>query len=120
MEKLSKLTWWKWLTMGILVYVIIGAFLFDVPRLPILNEGIRNLHFHVPMWFAEVTLMAISLYHSVVLLRQLDPELERVGNPLIIDAKAREAAAIGLVFNLLGLITGILWSRVSWAEDQAA
>jgi|TARA_B110000908_G_C10152082_1_gene401821 heme exporter protein C len=39
----------KLLVFILLFYTIIGGFLIDVPRLDILNETIRALHFHVPM-----------------------------------------------------------------------
>ena len=111
---------YKILGVGLVLYAIIYGLTSTLPDLAPLQQSSRNMFFHVPMWFAEVTLMAISLYHSVRLLRLLDPDLERVENPLIADAKAREAAAVGLLFNFLGLVTGIIWSRVSWAEDRPA
>ena len=107
MEKLSKLTWWKWLTMGILVYVIIGAFLFDVPRLPILNEGIRNLHFHVPMWFGMTIMFLTSVVYAIRYLRT---------NDLKYDVYSSELAGVGLFFGVLGITTGMVWARFTWGE----
>ena len=42
-----KLNWWKLLTILLVFYTIIGGLLFNVPRLPILNETIRALYFHL-------------------------------------------------------------------------
>jgi heme exporter protein C len=43
--------WWKVTCVLLLAYTIIGGLLLPVPRLSIVNETIRNLYFHVPMWF---------------------------------------------------------------------
>ena len=48
MRYLIRSDWWKWLTMALVIYTIVGGFLMPAPRLPILNETVRNLHFHVP------------------------------------------------------------------------
>lgn len=47
-----KKWWWKIVCIVLLVYTITGGLLMDVPRVRILNETIRNLYFHVCMWFA--------------------------------------------------------------------
>ena len=57
--------WWKILTIVLVLYVIIGGLLFPVPRLPILNETIRNLYFHVPMWFGMMILLLASVVSSI-------------------------------------------------------
>ena len=57
--------WWKILGAVLVLYSTIAGLLTGVPRLPILNESIRNLYFHVPMWFAMVVLFSNSIYFSV-------------------------------------------------------
>ncbi|NDC42705.1 MAG: ABC transporter permease, partial [Chitinophagia bacterium] len=42
------------------MYTIIAGFLAQVPDMNILNETIRNLYFHVPMWFTMIVLFAIA------------------------------------------------------------
>jgi len=79
----------------------------DVPRLNILNETIRALYFHVPMWFGMVTLFSISVYYSILYLRKPSPELDR---------KAVESANVGLVFGILGMLTGMLWANYAWGS----
>lgn len=79
------------------------AFLF--PDRNILNESIRNLFFHVPMWFTMMLLMTISVVMSV---RHL-----RTGS-LDHDGAALAAVHVGLLFAVLGLITGSIWARVTW------
>ncbi|HRH39232.1 MAG TPA: cytochrome c biogenesis protein CcsA, partial [Flavobacteriales bacterium] len=75
------------------------------PNRNILNESIRNLFFHVPMWFTMVVLMSIGVWKSILVLRT---------NSLQDDRAASVAVQVGLVFGVLGLITGSLWARVTW------
>jgi len=65
-------SWWKILAVVLLVYTIVGGFLMDVPRLFILNESIRNLYFHVCMWFAMMILFGVSVVYSIKYLRNQD------------------------------------------------
>ncbi|MBL7877735.1 MAG: ABC transporter permease, partial [Cyclobacteriaceae bacterium] len=58
-------TWLKILAVALLIYTVIAGFLFTVPRLNIVNETIRALYFHVPMWFGMVVLFLLSTIHSV-------------------------------------------------------
>ncbi|MDX2286296.1 MAG: cytochrome c biogenesis protein CcsA [Bacteroidia bacterium] len=109
-------------TLGALLvlYALVWGLLSPLPQL---NEGIlgqssRNIFYHVPMWFATIVLMGISLYHSIRLLRLLDPDLTPSVSPLAVDIQAREAAKIGVIFNILGLGTGMVWSRVAWAPQS--
>lgn len=78
---------------------------FGFPNRSILYESIRNLHFHVPMWFTMIVLMGISVFQSIKVLGS---------NSLDRDLAAEMAVRIGLVFCVLGLITGALWARATW------
>ncbi len=78
---------------------------FFFPNLNRLDESVRNLHFHVPMWFAMIVLMGISVVRSILALST---------NSLHHDRAALSAVHIGLVFCTLGLITGALWARSTW------
>ena len=64
-----QLAWWKVVTIILLYYTVIGGFLIPVPRLHILNETIRMNYFHVPMWFAMISLFAYSVWSSIQYLR---------------------------------------------------
>ena len=44
----------KILCVLLLTFTATAGILFEVPRLPILNETIRVLYFHVPMWFTMI------------------------------------------------------------------
>jgi heme exporter protein C len=78
---------------------------FAFPFRYILYESMRNLFFHVPMWFTMIALLSWALFNNLRYLRSFD---------LKYDAIANEAVNTGLVFGVLGLITGSLWARVTW------
>ncbi len=79
----------------------------EVPRLPILNESIRNLYFHVPMWFGMIILLLVSAYHSLMFLYK---------NQLHHDRIASESALVAIGFGVLGIVTGMLWAKYTWGE----
>ena len=102
-------SWWKILSFILLVYTIIAGFLLDVPRLFILNETIRNLYFHVCMWFGMMILFGTSFYYSIKYLRGFDYRN---------DIFARNFASVGSLFGILGYATGMIWVSVTWVTDQ--
>lgn len=102
-----QLAWWKILTIVLMFYTIVGGFLMNVPRLAILNETIRNLYFHVPMWFGMILILTVSVVYSVKYLR--NPEQK-------FDDYAVESANMGIIFGILGIITGMIWARFTWGD----
>jgi heme exporter protein C len=102
-------SWWKILSFVLLAYTIIGGFLLDVPHLPILNESIRNLYFHVCMWFGMMILFIVSFIYSIKYLRTSNYRN---------DIFAVNFAAIGSFFGILGYATGIIWANYTWLTDQ--
>ena len=107
MDYLLKKDWWKWFCIALLTYTIVAGLLVPVPRLNILNETIRVLHFHVPMWFGMIFLFMASVIHAVKYLRS--------GNNNS-DAFSSELASIGLYFGVFGILSGMLWARFAWGE----
>lgn len=99
--------WWKILASGLVFYSIIGGMLFEVPHLPILHESIRCFYFHVPMWFTMVVLYLISVIYSIKYLRTGDEKH---------DFLAVELVNSGIVFGLLGLLTGMVWANYTWGD----
>jgi heme exporter protein C len=97
--------WWKILCVILLLYTIIAGFLGPVPALPILNETIRNLYFHVAMWMAMMVFFIVSVIYSVRYLGN---------NNQLFDVYALEYARTGIVFGVLGLVTGSVWARWTW------
>ena len=107
MNYLIRTSWWKWLTVGLLIYTVIGGLIFDVPRLNILNETIRVLHFHVPMWFGMIFLFLGSIISAIKFLKNGD--LSR-------DLTSSKLVEIGMWFGVFGLLTGMLWANFTWGE----
>src|SRR6187549_2572367 len=99
--------WIKIAAVVLLLYVHIAGLLFDVPRLNILNETIRALYFHVPMWFGMIGLFLLSIVHAINYLR--NPSVEA-------DRKSVEYANVGLLFGILGIFTGMLWATYTWGS----
>src|SRR5690242_15752448 len=89
----------------LLLITIIGGLLIPVPRLAILHETIRNLFFHVPMWFAMIAVLSASLYYCFRFLSSEKIEY---------DIKSEAYARIGVLFGVLGLITGSIWAKFTW------
>ena len=99
--------WWKILASVLVLYSIIAGLLVDVPALPILHESIRNLYFHVPMWFAMISLYFISVIYSVKYLSS-----GKTNDDLI----AVESVNVGIIFCFLGLASGMLWANITWGD----
>jgi heme exporter protein C len=102
-------SWWKITSVILLIYTVIAGLLFKVPDLPALEETIRNLYFHVCMWFAMMILFTISVIHSIRYLRTFD---------LKYDIYARQYATTGIVFGVLGYATGAIWMSYTWADPN--
>jgi heme exporter protein C len=99
--------WWKILGAILLIYITVGGLILDVPRLDILNETIRNLYFHVPMWFAMIVLFSISVFYSI---KSLSTKSESD------DLRAVESVNVGIIFGILGLVTGAVWAKFTWGQ----
>lgn len=98
---------YKYLAVALLVYIHLGGLMLEAPRLNILNETVRALYFHVPMWFGMVLLYSISVYYAIKFLR----------NPLSdFDLKSVEYANVGTAFGILGILTGMLWANYTWGS----
>ena len=97
--------WWKILGGVLVAYTVTGGFLMPVPRLDILNETIRNLYFHVPMWFTMIALFTAAFYYSVRHLRTGD---------LKDDIYAVQFTNTGIFFSILGMLTGMEWAQFTW------
>ena len=102
-------TWWKILCVIFLFYTFIGGLLLDVPRLSGLQETVRNLYFHVPMWFALMITLTISVIYAIIYLNT---------NNLKHDIYSRQFAAMGIIFGLLGYATGAIWMSYTWADPN--
>jgi heme exporter protein C len=97
----------KFACMILLVYTVWQGFLGQVPRQAILNETVRNLYFHVTMWFSMIFLLGTSVVHSIRYLRKGQLENDLISNAYV---------ETGLVFASLGLITGSIWAKFTWGD----
>jgi heme exporter protein C len=108
---------WKLLGLALVGYSLYAGLMFEVPRLFILNETIRNLYFHVPMWFTMIALLSGSLVYSLQFLRSGDAgkavDMSR-------DRQAKNFAEVAMVYALLGLLTGMIWAKATWGAYWTA
>lgn len=95
-------------TTALLLYVCWEGFMGEAPRNQ-LNETIRNLSFHVPMWFTMYILLLVNVIYSIRFLRS---------NDLKHDARANEYSYTGTLFGVLGIITGMWWMNFTWAQPK--
>ncbi len=59
------------------------------------------------MWFGQIGLLSLSLGYSIAYLRTQN---------LKYDLYASEYAKTGILFGILGLVTGSIWAKYSWGE----
>src|SRR3546814_128896 len=97
--------WWKLAGVLLVLYSIVGGLLFDVPELPILHETIRNLYFHVTMWFAMIAIFSYGVFCSI---RYLASGAEKW------DLASVESNNTGIFFGIMGLLTGMVWANFTW------
>ncbi len=114
MERFLKQFWWKIIGIGLLMFAIVSGLWIPLyqgdeglsfPNLPILNESIRNLLFHVPMWFSMVFLLLLSFIYSIAYLGTPDR---------MKDNYAVGFAQVGVLFGALGIFTGMVWAKSTW------
>lgn len=102
-----KKSWWKILSVACLLYAFVAGLLLPVPARPIVNESIRNLYYHVPMWFGMMILMSVSVVYSILYLRH---------SKLSYDIKGSRFASTGMLFGVLGIVTGAIWANYTWGQ----
>jgi heme exporter protein C len=97
--------WWKISGFVLVLYSLIFGMLGNVPRLDILNETIRNVYYHVPIWFAMLFQMGLSVWYAIKHLSS---------NNYNDDIISHQAAQVGLFFSVPGLLTGSVWAKFTW------
>jgi heme exporter protein C len=107
MNASMRKSWWKVLCAVFLAYTIIGGLLMPVPKLAIIHQSIRNLFFHVPMWFTMMALFFIGFVYAIKYLRS---------GALRDDIVSTQFVSVGLIFGCLGMATGMEWARFTWGE----
>ncbi|TNE82067.1 MAG: ABC transporter permease [Bacteroidetes bacterium] len=102
-----KKFWWKILGVAMVLFSIIFGLLGKVPALPILNESIRNLYFHVPMWFAMILLLLVAFIFSIISLNKGTQKA---------DLRANELTNSAIFLGVMGLLTGMIWATFTWGK----
>ncbi len=100
-----KLAWWKILSIVLLIYAFVGGLLLPAPARPIVNESIRNLYYHVPMWFGMMVIMTVSVVNAIKYLRNSN---------LQYDIISAQYGRTGVLLGILGLTTGAIWAKYTW------
>jgi heme exporter protein C len=77
------------------------------PFRTIIYETIRNLYYHVPMWFTMFAMLGLSVWYAVKYLN--------TSNELY-DLKSKAYADVGTFFGILGLLTGAIWAKHTWGD----
>lgn len=100
--------WWKILGAVLVLYAIIAGFLADVPvTLGMLDETIRNLFYHVPMWFAMIGLLFVAAVYNVLYLHKGSFKHYLIADSII---------KVCVLFGALGIITGMIWAKSTWGH----
>ena len=96
---------YKVLGVLLVAYSLIYGLLTGVPNLPIIEESIRNLFYHVSMWFAMIAMMTASFWSTILFLKT---------EKLALDRRSVSLAEMGMFFSIIGLLTGMVWAKYTW------
>lgn len=102
------INWWKITGFILVLYSIVQGLFGAIPNLPILENSIRNLFFHVPMWFTMIALLLFSFIKSIQTLNNKN------SFNLTFDAEAAIFANTAMLFGVAGLLTGMVWAKNTW------
>ncbi len=77
------------------------------PFLKILFQTIRNLFYHVPMWFSMIAVLIGGMVYSIVYLKSGMKEH---------DIVATQLTGVAMLLGVMGILTGMLWARFTWGQ----
>jgi len=105
---------WRWIWLAVTLAVLVEGFrvaLWVVPPDAAQGQAGRIIYYHVPTWAAMGLMFLANLIGSLVYLavRNRNHELAMKA-----DALAVSTAEVGVIFCLIGLVTGSLWGRAVW------
>jgi len=75
------------------------------PFRAILYESLRNLFYHVPMWFGMTFLLMGSLGYAILYLLKNKAQYDTISKSMI---------QIAVLYGILGCATGSIWARGTW------
>ncbi len=73
----------------------------------ILAETIRNTYFHVSLWLAMMILLISSAITAILFLNKGQRRHDQMSTAL---------AELGVLYGILGLITGAIWAKHTWGS----
>lgn len=107
MVKIANL-WYKILAILIVGYTVVYGMLIELPTdVGILDETIRNLFYHVPMWFGMMLILTAAWVNSILYL--ISPTEKR-------NVYATELTNVGILMGFCGLFTGMFWGYNTWGS----
>ncbi|HEY1047049.1 MAG TPA: cytochrome c biogenesis protein CcsA [Bacteroidia bacterium] len=105
MKRIPNL-WYKLTAVIIVMYALVYGMLKELPNnVGVLDETIRNLFYHVPMWFGMIIILLAAWINSIMYLSK--PSIKR-------DVYATELTNVGLLMGFCGLFTGMFWATFTW------
>lgn len=81
--------------------------LIEIPYLPKLKESIRNLFYHVPMWYVMLFSFFMSFIYSIIYLSKSNIKYDVISN---------EFVNVGIWFGCFGMVTGMEWASIQWGQ----
>ncbi len=90
------------------------------PYRGILGETIRNTYFHVSLWFAMMFVFIAAVVYAIkYLLRSKQSNFAAVTEVSLRDRAdywSVAFTAVGMLYGILGLLTGALWAKYTWGS----
>ncbi len=80
---------------------------FTFPFRWITEESMRNLFFHVSIWFAMFILLIIGIIYAIKYLLSKD---------LKWDIYSSSLTHVAIVFGIIGMLTGSFWAKFAWGQ----
>lgn len=116
-----KKYWWKWLGVLLVAYSFVVGLTMTVPDQAIIHETIRNLFYHVSMWFTMMPLLLVSFVASIMYLSRskdgINPNnLMDAKGLMYSDRLAYNTAYVAMFFGVIGIITGSIWAKATWGR----
>lgn len=116
----------EWARGNIVKGDLIANTAFTFPYRALLSETIRNTYFHVSLWFAMMFLLIAAVVYAIRYLRlksRFDNGLLPVDTDLLAISRRERAdhwsvalTAVGMLFGILGLLTGAVWAKYTWGS----
>ncbi|MBC6996069.1 cytochrome c biogenesis protein CcsA [Lewinella lacunae] len=85
-----------------------------------LAETIRNIFFHVSLWFAMMFVFIAAVVYAIKYLRRSGKRSDEL--PDVVSRRDRADywsvafTSVGMLYGVLGLLTGAVWARYTWGS----